>query len=143
MKLRLTASGFETFEGQMGVLFFEQGLSTSDVHPNEARRIAAVIGAEWEDGSPANIGAIYALNANTAAPTQEQMDAEKGASAQDAENASAVQAAAAVYTEDQLATVADKKGIAGLREIAEPLGIKAQSIRALIDGILKAGAKAE
>ena len=45
---------------------------------------------------------------------------------------------APAYTEEQLAAIADKQGIAGLREIAEPLGVKGNSIAGLISSILKA-----
>ena len=43
------------------------------------------------------------------------------------------------YTFDGLALIADEKGIAGLREIADPLNIKGRSVKDLIDGILNAG----
>ncbi len=142
MKLRLTGAGFENFTGQMGVIFFEDGLSTGDVHPNEGKRVAGVIGAQWEDGSHANVGDIYAASADVAAPTQEEQDAAKEALSE--ATVVAEQAAAAAYTADELAEIADKQGIEGLRAIGDPLGVKAKSIQALIDGILaKAGAKAE
>jgi len=49
--------------------------------------------------------------------------------------------AAEVWTADSLAAVADAKGIAGLRAIAEPKGIKGRSINELIREILAAQAE--
>ncbi|MGQ1580351.1 hypothetical protein ACT42A_18710 (plasmid) [Acinetobacter baumannii] len=68
MKLKLTGAGFENYTGQMGVVFFENGLSKYDVMPNDAIRIASTIGAVWENGDPANLGAIHTQNLMTPAP---------------------------------------------------------------------------
>lgn len=133
MKLRLTAPGFETYTGQMGAVFFEDGLSTDNVLTIDALRIAGTIGAEWEDGSPANISQIYLNAMNTPAPVASEQDVSDVLVSNLAE-APKVQ----TYTEDQLAGIADKEGISGLRAIADPMGVKGQSIRVLIDGILKA-----
>jgi hypothetical protein len=72
MKLKLKGGGFENYTGQMGVVYFENGLSKFDVNPNDAIRIAGSIGAEWENGAPANVGDIYTQNMNTPAPSVEQ-----------------------------------------------------------------------
>lgn len=42
------------------------------------------------------------------------------------------------YTKEELEAVADEKGIAGLREIADPMGVKNTSIVGLINEILQA-----
>lgn len=135
MKLKLTAAGFETYTGQMGVVWFEDGLSTDDVLPVDAVRIAGVMGAEWEDGTSANVSQIYLDNMNTPA-VQGMADKQSEPTSVKKENlVSTVQ-----YTEDELAAIADKDGIVGLRAIAEPMGIKGQSIKSLLEGILKATA---
>ena len=46
-----------------------------------------------------------------------------------------------LYTLEELSAIADAKGIAGLREIAGPMGIKSNSITGLIEELLKASAK--
>lgn len=69
MKLRLTGVGFEKYTGQMGVIYFQDGVSINDVLPVDGMRIAGTIGAIWEDGSHANIGDVYAANLQTPAPT--------------------------------------------------------------------------
>lgn len=140
MKLRFTSDAYKGFTGNIGVVEFVDGLSVGDVHPNEGRRLAGVFGAEWEDGSPANVNDGYEQILHTPAPSQEQIEADREALSL----AGPAVAQGKTYTEDELAAIADKQGIDGLREIADPLGVKAKSIKALIDGILdKAGAKAE
>lgn len=135
MKLRLTAPGWQTYTGQMGVIFFENGLSVGDVLPVDAVRVAGVIGAEWEDGRPANVSQIYLDNMQTeAAVLKDNREPEAPVEPKKEE----VAAPAVTYTEEQLAEIADKQGIAGLREIADPLGLKGNSIAGLISAILKA-----
>lgn len=138
MKLRLTQAGFENYSGQMGVLWFENGLSTTDVKTIDAIRISAAIGAEWEDGSAANVGDMYLNNMDVPA----YVGMAEGAARDEAPQAEApAQAAGApsgvTYTEEQLAQIADEKGIAGLREIGDPIGAKGTSIVGLIAEILK------
>ncbi len=142
MKLRLTAPGWTGYTGQMGVINFVDGMSVGDVLPVDAVRVAGVIGAEWEDGRPANVSQVYLDNMHTQAPTQEEQrlaDAPDAPKTVDPDLAKdRAEALGVTYTEEELAAVADKSGIAGLREIAEPLGIKANSISKLIELILKA-----
>lgn len=143
MKLRLTQAGFESYTGQMGVVFFEDGLSADDVLLIDGTRMAAVMGCEWEDGSAANVNQIYLDNMNTPAPDVTlAAHTEPEASVEEAIAAPAY--IGVTYTETQLADIADAQGIAGLRDIAESLGIKGNSIRGLIDAIIKAagGSKA-
>lgn len=142
MKLRLTAAGWERYTGQMGVIFFEEGLSVGDVLAVDAVRVAGVIGAEWEDGTPANVSQIYLDNMHTEAKSVAEQrqadlpDAPKTVDPDEAKNKAEM--LGVTYTEDQLAEIADKQGISGLRDIATPLGIKSNSIAGLIEAILKA-----
>ncbi len=73
MKLRLTGNGFQNYTGQMGIHYFENGISVYDVRPTDAMRIAGTIGAEWVDGSPANVSEIYAAGMQVEAPTSLQI----------------------------------------------------------------------
>lgn len=140
MKLRLTAPGWQTYTGQMGVIFFENGVSVTDVLAIDAVRVAGVIGAEWEDGTPANVSQIYLDNMQTeAAVAKDNREPEATVEAKLVDAAPVIaDLMAPAYTEEQLAAIADKQGIAGLREIAEPLGVKGNSIAGLISSILKA-----
>lgn len=163
MKLRLTQPGFTRYTGQMGVIQFEDGLSTTDVLPIDAIRMAAVMLCLWEDGSSPSIAQSILDNADTAAPMFEkaeptpasasapesttdakpecQLDTQSGTQS-DQQSGQQSEPPAVTYTEDQLAAIADKEGIKGLRVIGDALGIKANSIKDMIAAILAhAGAK--
>jgi len=137
MKLRLTQAGFESYTGQMGVVWFENGLSVTDVSPIDAIRISAAIGADWEDGTAANVGDMYLNNMNVPAHVGMADRTSPEAPQQSPEQTPQSEAPTTVYTEEELAKIADQKGIAGLREIADPLGVKGTSIVGLIAEILK------
>lgn len=151
MKIKLTQPGFETYNGQMGVTFFEEGLSVSDVLVQDAIRMSAVMLCEWEDGTSPNIAQSLIDNSDTPAPTfvsgedgQHELNDDEIKAAQEVQ-AALIQAGAPVgpsYTFEQLAEIADAKGIQGLREISDPLGIKSNSIKNLIDAIVKVTAPA-
>lgn len=147
MKLRLTQAGFESYTGQMGVVMFKDGVSETDVLPIDAIRISAAIGAEWEDGSAANVGEMYLNNMDVPAfvggddintmsmpvEGQEPTKAEKPATDAPVEQPAAD---APKYTFEELSAIADKEGIAGLRKLGDGVGIKGKSIVEIIDGIL-------
>lgn len=178
-KLKLTGGGFGNFTGQMGVIYFQDGLSVNDVHPNDALRIAGTIGAVWEDGSAANVGDIYNLNIHASAPMGKDARKDPHTSAvyggdaheaiarsneiarmqfratgvqtpdieparkvepseeQESESEDAEVKTSLGYTRAELEALADEKGMAGLRELANTHGIKGTSIANLIDNLLK------
>lgn len=153
MKLRLLQSGFETYEGQMGVIFFTNGLSTADVKPIDAIRMAAVMQCEWEDGTspsvaqsiidhahtPASIINAQEMNGDTALAAESRMANNLGKADRPETEP---EAPGALYTEESLALIADEQGIKGLRAIADPMGVKGNSIKELIADILRASVKA-
>ena len=153
MKLRLTQAGFETYTGQMGVVMFKDGLSEGDVLPIDAIRISAAIGATWEDGSAANVGEMYLNNMHAPAHVGGFDINEMSMPVEGAEQKSVTKekddegktdetpAQASNHTREELEAIADEKGIAGLREVAEPLKVKGTSIVALMDAIIKAQLK--
>lgn len=132
MKLRLVEKGFETYTGQFGILNFDRGLSVTDVNPHEARRVGGVMKVRWEDGSdPSSTQQMLDFQSV-------QADSAKTAAAS-APVAEVKVAPARAYTEEELGKIADEKGIAGLREIADSLGVKGRSVADLIAGIMKVG----
>jgi hypothetical protein len=135
MKLRLTQAGFEKYTGQMGVVMFKDGLSEGDVLPIDAIRISAAIGADWEDGSAANVGDMY-LN-NMDAPAFVGSGSSEASAPAESQAKTAAPTSGTTYSKDDLAKIADADGIAGLRAIADPLGVKGTSIVGLIEAILK------
>lgn len=128
MKLKLTAVGYENFTGLFGTVEYVDGLSVSDVMPQTAKRVACVISVEWEDGTKVGVADALIANQNMPAPNETAtvipVEPEKPV------------VNTVAWTEEELGAVADEKGIAGLREIAEPHGIKGNSIAGLIKGIL-------
>lgn len=144
MKLRLTQPGFDTYTGQMGTVFFENGLSTADVKPNDAVRMAAQFLCEWEDGSTASVAQSLLDHAHMTVGDLKAVTNADQAFAQQAAEAGALASKAAAedgvtktYTEESLAAIADKSGIKGLRVIAEPMGIKGNAIADLVRAILE------
>ncbi|TSP13948.1 hypothetical protein [Cupriavidus campinensis] len=149
MKIRLTQAGMQGFTGQMGSLVFQDGLSVGDVPVREAVRMAAVMGAVWEDGtSPSPAQALIAsvnLEAPVVAPLERGVDVEPqtplapqapapvNAEPATVEMLSRLMSPFATY--EDMVKLADEKGIAGLREIAEPLGIKARKVVDLLDAL--------
>lgn len=130
MKLRLTQPGWETYCGQMGVIQFVDGLSAGDVLEIDAVRMGAVMRCEWESGAAANVAQHLLDRAGDPAPSPE------AAKEKEIEKVKAAAPAAKQYSREDLARVADVKGINGIREIADALGIKGNSIRGLIESIL-------
>lgn len=129
MKLQLTAVGYENFSGLFGMVEFKDGLSISDVNPNIAKRIACIISVEWEDSTKVGVADSLIANQDTPAPNETAtvipVLEERGESN------------VVLWTEEELGALADTNGITGLREIAEPHGIKGNSIAGLIKGILE------
>lgn len=129
MKLKLTAVGYENFTGLFGTVEYADGVSVEDVMPSTAKRVACVISVEWEDGTKVGVADALIANQNMPAPNETAtvipVEPEK------------VEVTTTAWTEEELGVVADEKGIAGLREIAEPAGIKGNSIAGLIKGIVE------
>lgn len=154
LRIKLTQEGYETYTGQMGIIFFENGLSTEPVPFRDAARMAAVMICEFEDGTSCNPAQRLLETAlQEADSTRDTIDApvaEEPAVLPAVEAlveivmTKAVEKSAVpvrVYSRDELAAIADKKGISGLREIATPLGIKSNSITGLIEELVKATAQ--
>lgn len=157
MKIKLTQPGYETYTGQMGVLFFEEGVTTADVRSGDAVRLAAQFLCEWENGDSVSmaqsildhakvttddlgpeLNADQALVQETVAFTQVYGNRPNP---NEVVAESEIIASGRIYTEEELAAIADDAGIAGIRAIAQPLGIRGNSIATLISDILAKQAK--
>lgn len=137
MKIRITQEGFQTYNGQMGVLFFENGLSTTDARPQDAMRLAAQFICEWEDGTSASLAqAILDHSHATTSTVPQEMNADQALKQLAADTPTVSIAKAQTYTEADLQAIADKSGIKGLRAIGDALGIKNNSIPGLMAEIL-------
>lgn len=149
MKVKLHQSGFESYTGQMGVVQFENGVSTDHVSPFDALRVAGAMQARWEDGSEINLAATSItkndLSADSAAEsTRIEAHAESYAQAPEtpANASSSVgvegEGKAVEYTAEQFDAIASE-GIAAVREIADKYGIKGRSIADIHAALVRQG----
>jgi hypothetical protein len=138
MKIRLIEPGWTKLTGAFGTTEFKDGVSVEDVSAAEAKHLAGIVQIETLEG--ANPSATQALlEAHyTPVPVPQMPRADQIAAVQIAKAAPG----AIAYTNEQLGAIADKEGIKGIRAIAEPLGLKGNSIADLIDKVLAAQAEA-
>lgn len=139
MKIRMIEAGYKGFTGMFGTVEFKDGVSVNDVSDADARFFASIIGIEnVEDGKDPGSNAQFQNSLTLSAvsvtlPTRAQT-AKRDEKVE--EKPKVDEPIAGTYTKAQLEEIADKGGIAGLREIADPLGVKGTSIAKLIDAIL-------
>ncbi len=131
------------FNGMLGAVKFEDGVSGELTH-REANAICASMRAEVIEGDESQVvNRSYEMNKDKEAPVKPAMDTNKGIDGRtelekiaDEEAEASRQENKVVYTEEQLGQIADDKGIAGLREIGDKLGVKDKSVLGLIGEIL-------
>lgn len=165
--VRLLGVGRSNMTGMLGQHEFKDGVSVKDLPFKAAARLRCILECEAVSGEelhPVNIQAGQRGQAPAEAPiaSQPQPESEtvivvdptegtisavmtpaKFSQAFRALNAATPEepATSQVFTRAQLEEMADKGGIASLRAISDTLGIKANSIGALIDKILDVQAK--
>jgi len=105
-----------------------KNLSATVVKPKEAAEMTLITPDRGEDAVDTAASQFQAI-----------VDASEGTAAEGGEedNTEESQNTATVHTRETLEAIADKEGIKGLREIADPLGVKSTSIVPLIDAILE------
>jgi len=140
-RLRITERGWNGYTGHFGGVEFKDGVSVEIVDPVNAARLGSIIqlqliDTDQEAGSAAALQRVQNAAMEVASElviteTSETPAADSQASAADA-------SPAPTYTRESLEKVADEHGIAGLRAVADPLGVKGRGIAELIDEILKA-----
>ena len=131
MKIKIVEPGWETFSEHLGFTLFKDGESVEDVSPAEAARLASIVRIETLEGrnpSPAQMildnwsGPMIVATTDTA----------------DAAKVALLAAPAKSWTQEELSAIADEKGIKGLREIGDGLGLKGTGIADLIAKIVEA-----
>ena len=151
MKIKIDEVGYEHFTSFLGVTEFVDGVSVNDVLPRQINLLAAIVrivdaetgvqyGPGYEFDAVKDLKAVTedvlllteAGQASAAKAEQARLEELKQAQADEANGMKKIS-----YTQADLEDVADKHGIAGLREIAEPLGIKGTSVAKLIEEIKK------
>lgn len=142
MKIQLLEGGYEKMNGYFGHVYFENGISVDDVSEADARLFASitpvrVVGEGKIVGDNERYqGAMEVAAVSVNYPTL--ADIQRGEVQQVSEKVAPVEQeqSAKIYTQQELEAIADKKGIAGLREIGDPLGVKGTSVLKLIEAIM-------
>ena len=143
MKIKLIEPGYENFNGNLGPIWFEQSVSVDHVSYADVNFISTIMRiADAETGN--EVGMLLDQLAGMDLPAQTitfktmaEIQAEEAAAAA-GEGVVVEVAPEQKYTVEQLEAIADKKGIAGLREIADQFDVKGTSIAKLIEGIISA-----
>lgn len=127
MKIKIVEPGWETFSDHLGFVLFKDGVSVEDVSPAEAARLASIVRIETLEG-------------RNPSPAQMILDNWSGPMiVATTDTADAAMAASAVsWTQEELSAIADEKGIKGLREIGDALGVKGTGISDMISKIVEA-----
>lgn len=145
-KLRITHAGWENFTGWLGPVRFENSVSVEPTTPQIINQLAAAVSmVEFdEDGVETIAGVAHAmaegrglsyLEPTVLVPvTQAELDAEKARELATKGKPPIEE----FHTSESLLKIADELGMAGIREIAKPWGVKDRSIPKLIHAILVA-----
>ena len=168
MKIKLTEPGFTKMTGEIGDIEFKDGVSVDDVSRTQMNRIGSAMRVERLDGGIVTEAERYTKSKQESAPMLEKLatgtvvdekspdedevkspdedevkssDEDEVKSPDEDEVKSSDEDPVASLTKDELSKIADEKGIAGLREVAEGFGVKSKSIPDLIEKILAAQAK--
>lgn len=155
-RVTIKKAGWEGFTGEFGGHRFKNGVSLDLLTEVTCDRIAAIIPCEDENGVTLGytnrLHRLRAINPDIpnahVSRTLADVLNEEDKSPEDALKEEADRVKSGVIDEalkdnpqlsyDQLLAVADKDGIAGLREIAEPYGVRGRAIPDLIAAILRA-----
>lgn len=140
-KIKLLQPNYTDFTGHLGLTEFVDGVSVNYISDTEVTRLLALWDCEaFDDETPEP-----ELH-NTVPSWHEDEYGNRtyvkdgvpmGVSEVEESVITVADQVDGIYTKEMLIEIADEKGIAGLRELAEPLGIKGNSIAVLIDRLLE------
>lgn len=138
-RIRITEPGWATYTDQLYGVKFTNGLSDEMVPPSVINQIGTLIRVEGVDDAH-QLGAAVELVAaqNAEAPVVAELPRQTGKEAKKAKEPTKPATPVPTYTRVELEAIADKNGIAGLRDIANHYGIKGRGIVELIDEIISA-----
>ena len=128
-KVRINVPGWEKFDGLLGMVPFENGVSTRELTKDEIMRIGANIAIVKVD-SDEQVGAAVTM-ANSRNVSAEV----KAASPTLAEEQPKVELK---YDRDKLLEIASEGGIKAIREIAKEFDVRGVEISKMIDDIIQA-----
>lgn len=140
MRIKIVEPGWDGFSDWMGPVKFTDGISDEDVAEHVYMNIASSIRCiEYKDDETGTqIGfAVNGTHRDIPAPVDplvlRDVPFTEGTVIQPVDDPTTY-----LYTFDELAEIADLKGIAGLREIGDRYGVRARAIQELMAGIIKA-----
>lgn len=159
VKVEIRENGWAGYTGPLGTYYFVDGRSVDSIPIRAALRIGASIEAYDENGtrlhpstyvvteSPSSVGAT-SVNYATPASAEPEEPAYKPETVESKANEIDLTPIREMvggkiketYSRAQLEAIADKKGIDGLREIADKHGLKGRAVVELIAKILEAQA---
>lgn len=136
-KLRIVESGWANYTGTFGNVDFLDGISVDPVPWREQQRLGGLIRMESaeEEDEQAEIGPAAELIRNRDLSTDDPIVAGADVIVRIGDED---RLAAANHTREELEDLADKRGLAGLREVAVGWGVIGRSIPDLITKILQA-----
>lgn len=127
MKIKITQPGWAGYTGLLGMVEFIDGVSADEVSRADAAQIGGIVSVEdVESGRNPSASQLIVDSRQAEAPVE-------AVAAAPAEPVSAP-----AHSKASLEAVADQHGIKGIRELADPLGLKGNSIAELIEKILTA-----
>ncbi len=130
MKIKITQAGWAGYTGLLGMVEFADGVSVDECSRADAAHIGGIVSIEdVETGRNPSAAQLIVDSGLIEAPVEVVV-----APASDA------LAATQVHSKESLELVADARGIKGVREIGDELGLKGNSISELIEKILHAQA---
>ncbi len=139
MKIKIIEKNWENYNGYFGSVMFEDGIGETD--EVTATRLGCQIQIEnVEDGEVINPYAPPSIREMPIESVLYERQEEKVEETVEEEKVEET-VEEKIYTLEELQSIADEKGIQGIREIATPMDIKGTSINVLIDGILNAQKK--
>lgn len=130
-RIRITEPGWGGYTGPISNVMFEDAISVEPVSPQVAHMIGALIRIEaCDDDKQVGAGAQIVDLHEASADNLETLVAA------DPTLATPTASEKKTYTREELAAIADSRGVVGLREIATPLGASGRGIVELIERIL-------
>lgn len=146
--LRLIQSGYEDYSGPIGPYEFKNGVSEHQIPRVDRDRLAAAFEFveyenEGDEHVPAGVAyrliALSGVRADVVEPTVRQTEEEKLAEGKALTKTVAKDMSSrAILSRADLERIADKRGIAGLRDIGDSWGVKSREIMKLIGMIVEA-----
>lgn len=138
--LRIIQQGWEAYTGPLYGITFENGVSVDGYSAIQAAQVAGTVQAEEVIGDKTHNPSVSQeiLNWKNRALDQDMVrQASTGELVKSQDLKTDLTPVKIAYSRAQLEAIADEKGIAGIREITDPLNIKSTSIGKLIEEVLK------